>query len=75
VPHRSLTPPNGLGDLGNRCTLLHQRLQFFPRKSAPSDVLVAVRGPQSMFLDPIANGRFMQVKASPDLGQREPLAQ
>jgi hypothetical protein len=51
--------------------MFDQRLQIRTRECPFGSELVAVDSPQPMFVDPVAHSRFVQVKTSSDLCQRE----
>src|SRR5580704_1572169 len=73
MPHRCLAAVNRLGNLRDGLAGLDQHLQVLPRDTSPRHMLSAMRRLQPMFLDPVADRRFMQIEAPADLRQRQTL--
>jgi hypothetical protein len=73
VANRPLAAPDRLGDLRDRHTRVHQRGQLLSRQAALGLVLAAISRLQPVFLDPVADRRFMQIEAPADLRQRQTL--
>jgi hypothetical protein len=73
MTHGCLAATERLRDLRDRHVGLDQRLEILSRDAPACSVLVSVRRLQPVFLDPVADRRFMPVETPSNLRQRQPL--
>src|SRR5436305_9261014 len=59
VAHRGLATANGIRDLSDGHTTLHQRLQLLPRERSLTNVLLPVHRLQPALLHPVGDRRFV----------------
>jgi hypothetical protein len=74
MPNRCLAETHRLAYLACRHARIHQSLQFLPPYSSPRGMLLAIRSLQPVFLDPVADRRFVQADAPADLSEGQALA-